>query len=183
MTTKTTKTAKAAPKTNVFALITAEGKAERKLAGGRVLINDQFKADGVKVQWFKSPGKEGEVLHTRFFDKLNVAIIEGFEKVDQKLLAAPIKSLDADQKAARRYAQNQIGGKRYDYQTSFKNYLNPKSKTKTKGADKRTDDKTFCLERVAAMLKRLEKSEGAPFDIIEVQSALVKVAKALSTKA
>ena len=179
MTTKTTKTAKV----NVFTLITAEGKAERKLAGGRVIINDAFKADGVKAQWFKSPGKDGEVLHTRFFGLLNAAIVLGFEKVDQKLLAAPIKSLDDNQKAARRTAQMQIGAKRNDYQTSFENYLSPKSKTKTKGADKRTDDKTFCLERVAAMLKRLEKSEGAPFDIIEVQSALVKVVKALSTKA
>jgi len=177
MTTKTTKTAKV----NVFTLITAEGKAERKLAGGRVLINDAFKADGVKAQWFKTPGKDGEVLHTRFFGLLNAAIIEGFEKVDQKLLAAPIKSLDDDQKAARRTAQMQIGAKRNDYQTSYANYLSPEPKTK--GADKRTDDKTFCLERVAAMLKRLEKSEGAPFDIIEVQSALVKVVKALSTKA
>ena len=181
MTTKTTKTAKAAPKVDVFTLITAEGKAERKLASGRVLINDGFKGDGVKTQWFKTPGKDGDVLHTRFFEKLNAAIVEGFEKVDQKLLAAPIKSLDDAQKAARRYAQAQIGAKRNDYQTSFKNYLNPKSKTK--GADKRTDDKTFCLERVAAMLKRLEKSEGAPFDIIEARHHLVQLAKALSTKA
>ncbi len=181
MPTKTTKTAKVAPKVNVFTLITAEGKAERKLAGGRVIINDAFKADGVKAQWFKSPGKDGDVLHTRFFEKLNAAIIAGFEKVDQKLLAAPIKSLDDDQKATRRTAQMQIGAKRNDYQTSFENYLSPKSKTK--GADKRTDDKTFCLERVAAMLKRLEKSEGATFDIIEVRHQLVQLTKALSTKA
>ena len=180
MTTKTTKTAKTA-KVNVFTLITAEGKAERKLAGGRVIINDAFKADGVKAQWFKSPGKEGETLHTRFFDKLNAAIIAGFEKADQKLLAAPIKSLDDNQKAARRTAQMQIGAKRNDYQTSFENYLSPKSKTK--GADKRTDDKTFCLERVAAMLKRLEKVKARHSISSRLDTNLVQLTKALSTKA
>ena len=85
-----------------------------------------------------------------------------------------------EQKKQRRYTQMQIGARRNDYQRALNKRLNP---TPAKGAyDKRTDDKTFCLERATQMLKRLEKAEGATFDVIEALHHIVQLSKILNTK-
>ena len=174
-------------KFNAYDAVTADVKASIKSASNRTLINDWFRANGVTPGMFKSPGKDGTAAHVQHFAAINVAIVDGFSAADKRVIRADAKALKEGNKAGqkgdaknpapgtRRYVQQQIGAKRNDYMRAFAKYLGEDG---SKGADqKKTDDKTFCIERVVAMKKRLEKSEGAPFDIPEVIKVLGQLAK------
>ena len=193
-------------KFNPYTAITADIKLANRSLANRVLINDEFKASGITPAMFKAIKKDApaNLVHVNHFAALNVAIIASFSAADRKTLNTPTKALqdgnEPGQKGAppkkkptdpacaagtKRYIQMQIGAKRNDYMGSLDTYLNGPEKKK-KGADDKTgdktDDKTFCLERATAMLKRLQKAEDAEFDIVETQAILVKLIKMLSTK-
>ena len=161
--------------------ITAHAKADTKVASLMTFVCDGFIADKVSLEYFKSPKKDtSDKVHVAFFGELNSAIVASFTASDRKLLTMPVKALSDDQKKQRRYTQQQIGARRNDYQRALNKRLNP---TPAKGADdKRTDDKTFCLERATQMLKRLEKAEGATFDVVEALHHIVQLSKILNTK-
>ena len=185
--------------------ITSIVKNELGSDRSRVLVNDDLKANGVKPDWFKSPPKkEGLAGHVIFFEDTKKAVFMGFPADVRKLLN--MKSADVPKgngvgqsgivklpddgsgkakyepsaHGTRKYWQQQISTKMGQFKTSYEKYLGV---DKSKGADqKKTDDQTFCQERVIAMIKRVEKSENAPFDVIEVLSYLGKLQKSLSVK-
>ena len=185
--------------------ITSIVKNELGSDRSRVLVNDDLKANGVKPDWFKSPPKkEGLAGHVIFFEDTKKAVFMGFPADVRKLLN--MKSADVPKgngvgqsgivklpddgsgkakyepsaHGTRKYWQQQISTKMGQFKTSYEKYLGV---DKSKGADqKKTDDQTFCQERVIAMIKRVEKSENAPFDVIEVLSHLGKLQKSLSVK-
>tara|TARA_R110000772_G_scaffold252526_1_gene367950 strand:- start:196 stop:753 length:558 start_codon:yes stop_codon:yes gene_type:complete len=175
--------------------ITKHAKADTKVASLMTLVMDGFIADKVSLEYFKSPKKDADKVHVEFFSDLNKAIIASFTATERRLITCPVKSLEAGNKpgqkgadgktetpakGTRRYIQSEIGAKRNDYQRALDRRLNPKP---AKGADdKRTDDKTFCLERATQMLKRLEKAEGATFDVVEALHHIVQLSKILNTK-
>jgi len=173
--------------------ITTHSRANTKTASLMAIVLDGFIADGVSLEFFKSPKKDtSDKAHIAFFGELNGAIMASFTASERRLINCPIKSLEAGNEAGqkgdaklpakgtRRYIQAQIGARRNDYQRALNKRLNP---TPAKGADdKRTDDKTFCLERATQMLKRLEKAEGATFDVVEALHHIVQLSKILNTK-
>ena len=161
--------------------ITTHSRANTKTASLMAIVLDGFIADGVSLEFFKSPKKDtSDKVHVAFFGELNSAIVASFTATDRKLLTLPVKALSDDQKKQRRYTQQQIGARRNDYQRALNKRLNP---TPAKGADdKKTNDLTFCLERVTQMLKRLEKAESTTFDVVEAVQKLAQLNKVLNTK-
>tara|TARA_R100001377_G_C3153097_1_gene97017 strand:- start:62 stop:622 length:561 start_codon:yes stop_codon:yes gene_type:complete len=159
----------------------------------RVLINDDMKADDVKLEWFKSPKKDAPDTHREHFNATKNAVIMAFSAADRKLHNAKVSDLEAgnapgqrgdSKKAAvgtRRYIHQQVNTKIGQFGKSYALYLHGPNK---KGADnKRTTDTSYCLERIVDMRKRLEKAEPkkATFDILETIASLDNLEKLVKT--
>lgn len=134
------------------------------------------------VDWMVAEGITVKLLKDKKSDtssEMDAGIVASFDKQTQKLLQSETKSLSADKKMAKRYGQQQIGSRRAKIIKALDTRLNPVEQ----GPDqKKTDDQTFCQERVIAMIKRLEKSDNAPFDVVEALTQLVKLQETLSVK-
>ena len=144
--------------------VTAHAKAAVKTDGLMTKACDAFKADGVTVAMFAVADKSDKAVGFR--DALKVAIVASFKVADQRLLDTPNKGLSDAKKKHKRYMQMQIGARVNDYKRGLERRLNGPAK---KGADqKRTTDRTFIVERLAAIIKRCEKAQGAKFDVVAV---------------
>ena len=177
---------------DTFKTMTSIVKGELNADRSRLVLNDKLKADGVKPEWFKSPNKDASDEHKVFYPKTTQAVSMAFPANIRKLINTPTKDLEDGNKpgqkgdskkpakGTKRYQVQQLGTKRNQLCVSYEKYLGI---DKSKGADqKKTDDQTFCQERVIAMIKRLEKSDNAPFDVIEALTQLVKLQETLSVK-
>ena len=141
---------------------------------GKALVNliDYMVAEGVSIKLLKDKKSDTSA-------EMDAGIVASFDKQTQKLLQSETKGLSAKNKMAKRYGQQQIGSRRAKIIKALDARINPVEQ----GPDqKKTDDQTFCQERVVAMIKRLEKSDSAPFDVIEALTQLVKLQETLSVK-
>ena len=141
---------------------------------GKALVNliDYMVAEGVSIKLLKDKKNDTSA-------EMDAGIVASFDKQTQKLLQSETKGLSAKNKMAKRYGQQQIGSRRAKIIKALDARINPVEQ----GPDqKKTDYQTFCQERVVAMIKRLEKSDSAPFDVIEALTQLVKLQETLSVK-
>ena len=141
---------------------------------GKALVNliDYMVAEGVSIKLLKDKKNDTSA-------EMDAGIVASFDKQTQKLLQSETKGLSAKNKMAKRYGQQQIGSRRAKIIKALDARINPVEQ----GPDqKKTDHQTFCQERVVAMIKRLEKSDSAPFDVIEALTQLVKLQETLSVK-
>ena len=162
----------------------------------RTLVNDDMKADGVMVEWFKSPSKNAPetnetTAHRGHYEATKAAVINAFDGPDRKLHDTPAHDLEPGNlpgqrgaakrpaRGTRRYIKQQVSTRVGQFAKSYATYLTGPAE---KGPDGRTNDLTFCKERSVAMRKRLEKAENASFDVIEAQAVLVQFEKILNTK-
>jgi hypothetical protein len=130
------------------------------------LTIDAMVADGITEAHFAAKGIGDD---SGFRPALKDAIINAFPKRAKNLLATPTKNLSVKAKADKKYWQQQVGSKVGDFKAAFKRRVNPKTGD---GANARTDDKTFLVERLAACIKRVQKSENATFDCEAVKASL-----------
>jgi hypothetical protein len=175
-------------KIGMYKAITEHGKAETKASGLLALVVDGAISNKIGLGWWKAPGKEAEPLHSQHWERTNAAIVKAFPAAWQKTFATPTKALDEGNKpgqkgdvknpapGTKRYIQMQIGSRRGAFERAHKARLEGPV---TKGPDQnRTDDKTFCEERLVAIKKRLEKSEDANFDVVDM---LTHIERALAS--
>jgi hypothetical protein len=163
-TPKTPKIVDVAGLSNVWGLITQREKLVLRSNSMMPAICDGFVAMAAKADWFKSPrGKESDPLHVSFFDNLKLAIVAGFSPDTRALLEADVKVLNGDQKAARRYAQMQIGSRIGDYRAAYEQRITPK----TNEPKQNKSDDVFVLERLVAISKRCEKNGDEGFIAIK----------------
>ena len=151
----------------VYSAIRKGDAAKRAMA----LTIDAMVADNITIEHFAAKGIGDD---SGFREALKTAIVAAFPKRAQNLLITPVKTLNAKGKADRKYWQQQIGSKVGDFAAAFKRRVKPKTGS---GANARTDDKTFLVERLVACSKRLQKSEEAPFDVTKVDELIVKALK------
>ena len=157
----------------VLSAIRRGDAAKRAMA----LTIDAMVADGITEAHFAAKGIGDD---SGFRETLKTAVIAAFPKRAQHLLATPVKALNAKSKADRKYWQQQVGSKIGDFKAAFKRRVNPKTGD---GANARTDDATFLMERLAACIKRVQKIEGdAPFCSVTVVDTLKAAIKAVQTK-
>jgi len=181
---------------------TAHGKAQRTLAVAIKYILGR--KDKPELAWYGNPGKDASAAHRRFYELINKAIVQGMaqqevdpdKKEDNKadwarIYLSPTESLPEGNQpgdrgatkgtaayGTKRYIQAQVGLYRGRIKAAHKAALGG---TKKGPNQKRTDDRTFCLERVVAMQKRLEKSEKATFDVVEAKRHLVAFEKVVKS--
>ena len=156
--------------------VTAHAKAAVKTEGLMAKACDAMIADKITVAMFSKKTDDSDRAED-FRNGLKAAIVASFTKADQRLLDTPTKGLSDNKKAHKRYMQQQIGARTNDYKRGLERRLNGPAK---KGPNqKRTDDRTFCEERLTAIIKRCEKAEDATFDVVSVietcRAALGKV--------
>jgi len=158
--------------------VTAHAKAEKKTAGLMAKACDAFKADGITIAMFAAADKSDKAVEFR--DTLKVAIVAAFSATDRKLLNTPTKALSEAVRKQKRNAQMQIGARVNDYKRAYQRRLEGPAK---KGADqKRTDDRTFCEERLVAIIKRLQKADDCGFDAVTIVAGAQAMLKIVQIK-
>ena len=157
---------------NFRSLVKAYSTSVDKAGKNLTTLVDYMVAEGVSIKLLKD--KKSDISAD-----MDAGIVASFDKPTQRLLQSETKGLSAKNKMAKRYGQQQIGSRRAKIIKALDARINPVEQ----GPDqKKTDDQTFCQERVIAMIKRLEKSDNAPFDIVEALTQLVKLQETLSVK-
>ena len=148
---------------NVSAAITAavaavEG-ASRKLTSSI----DTLVSAGMRSTDFISPkSKDGaSTASPEQFEAINAAIVAGFTARGQKLIAAPTKGLSDQDKAEKRYLQQQIGARRNDFKRGLE-------KREGKADERAAQQPKSPEDKIRAMIESIEKivqgSEGLTFD-------------------
>ncbi len=166
----------------ILTAIRHAGKAyqvlEKKTASAKSMVVDMLFQNKVPVGFNKQI--EGTKMYCPEAESLRNGIAEGMGKMAYYLFTVDPKELTKDQMTARRGVIANVGSVMSKFNNALAERYNPDAKKK--GADNKTDDQTFCQERVIAMIKRLEKSDNASFDVIEALAQLVKLQKILTAK-
>ena len=145
--------------------VTAHAKAAVKTDGLMAKACDAMIADKVTVAMFSKKTDDSDRAED-FRNGLKAAIVASFKVADQRLLDTPNKGLSDAKKKHKRYMQQQIGARVNDYKRGLQRRLEGPAE---QGADQnRTADRTFVEERLTAIIKRCEKAQGAPFDVVAV---------------
>ena len=152
--------------------VSLSGKADRKL-GSTI---DLMVSEKMVSTDFVSPKSKTKTstASPEMFEQINAAIVAGFTKAAQQLLAKPTKSLEEADKAEKRYWQQQIGAKRNDFETG----LAKRELAKRGGADaSRTPRQPKSpVEKLRAALETVEKvvqgHDAWDFDAADFQTAL-----------
>ena len=159
--------------------VTAHAKAAVKTEGLMAKACDAMIADQITVAMFSKKTDDSDRAED-FRNGLKAAIVASFKVADQRLLDTPTKGLSDSKKAHKRYMQQQIGARVNDYKRGLERRLNGPAK---KGADqKRTDDRTFCEERLVAIIKRLQKSDDPGFDAVAMVTGAQSLLKIVQAK-
>ena len=147
--------------------VSLSGKADRKL-GSTI---DLMSSEKMVSTDFVSPKSKTKTstASPEMFEQINSAIVAGFTKAAQQLLAKPTKSLEDADKAEKRYWQQQIGAKRNDFETGL---------AKREGADASREPRQpkSPVEKLRAALETVEKvvqgHDAWDFDAADFQTAL-----------
>ena len=115
---------------------------------------------------FVSPKSEGSTIKAEEFTALNEAIVLGFAKNIQALLAKPVKSLTDAQKTTRRYWQQQIGARRNDFKRQLTKRLDADNSDGA-GARNRTAEQRI-RDNLNDVIKVCQNAEEATFDITDM---------------
>ena len=169
---------------SMFKAITAVVKGDLKNDRSRVLLNDDFKANGIEYTWFKSPNKkDASDEHKTFYPQALDAVVMAFDSPTRKLLNTPTRLLEAGNKpgqkgdpknpavGTKRYCQMQQGRRMNQVGISYMTYLGIKP---SKGADQnnQTDLQKICKAFVA-LQNLIENSEGVRnLDLVETSEHL-----------
>jgi len=152
---------------------------DKKTATAKSVVVDMLFKNKIPVGFNKQI--EGTKIYRPEAESLRNGIVEGMGKMAYYIFTADPKELTKDQMTARRSVIGDVGSVMSKFNNALAERYDPTAKKK--GADQKiTDDQTFCQERVIAMIKRLEKSDNAPFDIVEALAQLAKLQKILAVK-
>jgi hypothetical protein len=156
-------------------------KASRDKVAGmtstKALLDALF-AEGIKPDDLMAP--KGNADRT-FYDGLKDAVVAGFSKSVQALLAADVKSLDDEKKISRKYWQEQIGSILKDWRKGLERRIAQAEASESDGAGTRKASTEAIIRReLAALIERAEKLESStikdlPAFIAALKAALARV--------
>ena len=160
--------------TRITAAVSASSKADKSM----VSAIDTLIAEGFKSTDFISPKTKDtkSTASEELFEAINIAIIKGFPAPTQALLIKNTKSLNDQQKASKRYAQQQIGAKRNDFKSAMEKRDKKEiegSTSRTRTPDQRIRDSLNDILKVCASL------EEPKFDIIKMRQQVLAAIKLL----
>ena len=138
---------------------------------------DLLIADGFdKVTDYISPKSDGSTIHADEWTALKAAVVMGFTKTNQALLAKPTKSLTETQKSDKRYWQQQVNARIGDFKTQLGKRLNT-DKSDGAGSRNRPLDQRI-RDNLNDVIKVCQSAEEPNFDVTEMV-AKVKLALAV----
>ena len=163
---------------NLIALVTKASKD--KVAGmtSTKALLDQMYSDGIQPDDLLAP--KGNADRT-FYDGMRDAVVAGFSKNTQALLAADAKGLNDEQKIGRLYWQKQIGSILKDWRKGLERRIEQANAAESDGAGTRKASPEAIIHReLAALIERAEKLESStikdlPAFIAALKSALARV--------
>lgn len=152
--------------TIITAAVSAVQSATRKLSSSI----DALVAANMRSTDFISPKSDGSTASPEQFDGINTAIVAGFPKAVQGLLAKPTKSLEDADKAEKRYWQQQIGARRNDFKRGLE---------KREGADdsRAARQPKAAIDKLVTALTNVEKIIQAnewEFDAVDFMNCIVQ---------
>lgn len=156
-------------------------KASRDKVAGMTstkALLDAMHADGIKPDDLMAP--KGNTDRT-FYDGLRDAVVAGFSKSVQALLAADVKSLDDEKKVGRKYWQEQIGSILKDWRKGLERRIAQAEASESDGAGTRKASPEAIIHReLSSVIERAEKLESStirdlPAFIAALKSALVRI--------
>lgn len=150
------------------AVAAVEG-ASRKMASSI----DVLHAQGMLSTDFISPNskKYTSTASPERFAAINEAIVAGFTKANQKLLATPTKALSEVDKTTKRYWQQQIGARRNDFQAG----LEKRENVNADGTREARPPKAP-IDKLVAALTNVEKIIQAnewEFDVVDFMDCII----------
>ena len=138
---------------------------------------DLLIADGFdKVTDYVSPKSDGSTIHADEWTALKAAVVLGFTKTNQALLAKPTNSLTETQKSDKRYWQQQINARIGDFKTQLGKRLNA-DKSDGAGSRNRPLDQRI-RDNLNDVIKVCQSAEEPNFDVTDMV-AKIKVALAV----
>jgi hypothetical protein len=138
---------------------------------------DLLIADGFdKVTDYVSPKSDGSTIHADEWTALKAAVVLGFTKTNQALLAKPTNSLTETQKSDKRYWQQQINARIGDFKTQLGKRLNA-DKSDGAGSRNRPLDQRV-RDNLNDVIKVCQSAEEPNFDVTDMV-AKVKLALAV----
>tara|TARA_R110000787_G_scaffold271637_1_gene378880 strand:+ start:86 stop:574 length:489 start_codon:yes stop_codon:yes gene_type:complete len=157
---------------NFRSLVKAYSTSVDKAGKNLTTLVDYMVAEGVSIKLLKD--KKSDISAD-----MDAGIVASFDKPTQRLLQSETKGLSAKNKMAKRYGQQQIGSRRAKIIKALDARINPVEQ----GPDqKKTDDQTFCQEKITQVKKRAEKSENMSCDVVELLAKLNELQEILNTK-
>jgi hypothetical protein len=156
-------------------------KASRDKVAGMTstkALLDAMYADGIKPDDLMAP--KGNADRT-FYDGMRDAVVAGFSKNVQALLAADVKSLDDEKKVGRKYWQEQIGSILKDWRKGLERRIAQAEASESDGAGTRKASPEAIIHReLSSVIERAEKLESStirdlPAFIAALKSALVRI--------
>tara|TARA_R110000823_G_scaffold301833_1_gene422909 strand:- start:99 stop:635 length:537 start_codon:yes stop_codon:yes gene_type:complete len=154
----------------------------RKTATAKSVVVDMLFQNKVPEGFNKKIELEdSSKVYTPEAESLRNGVAEGMGKMAYYVFTADPKDLTKDQMTARRGVIGNVGSVMSKFNNALAERYDPKAKQK--GADQnKTDDFTKLLELATTSLKRLEKSEDMPCDVIKAIEALGVYIAILNTK-
>ena len=138
---------------------------------------DLLVADGFdKVTDYISPKSDASTIHADEWTALKAAVVLGFTKTNQALLAKPTNSLTETQKSDKRYWQQQINARIGDFKTQLGKRLNA-DKSDGAGSRNRPLDQRV-RDNLNDVIKVCQSAEEPNFDVTDMV-AKVKLALAV----
>ena len=157
---------------NFRSLVKAYSTSVDKTGKALSTLIDYMVAEGVSIKLLKD--KKSDISA-----EMDAGIVASFDKPTQRLLQSETKGLSAKNKMAKRYGQQQIGSRRAKIIKALDARINPVEQ----GADQnKTDDPTFCQEKITLLKKRAKNSDTLECDVVEFLAKLDELEKILNTK-
>ena len=142
----------------------------------KVKAIDALHADGVTADMLKAPGKDEP---RALYDSVQVSIVMGFTTAIQALLKKDTKTLSEQQKADKRYWQQQIGSKLKDLRNAL-----ARREAQAEGSDGAEADKSSWESTkrkvLAEMISQAQKKESTTIRDIaafikDLQNAMARI--------
>ena len=159
------------PKLIISAVQKASG-AERAVTAAV----DEFIASGFTSTDLISPKSKGSTVSQDEFNMINETIVAGFSATVRKLMSVPVKSLSDNEKAERRYWQQQVGARRNDFKRQLEKRENADSGKAPKAP---RAPETRIRDAAQDIIKVCENIESPTFRPAEVKALAEQIIRSI----
>ena len=133
---------------------------------------DLLIADGFdKVTDYISPKSDGSTIQADEWTALKAAVVMGFTKTNQALIAKPTKSLTETQKSDKRYWQQQVNARIGDFKSQLRKRLDADKSDGAGSRDRPLDQRI--RDSLNDVVKVCRKAEEPDFDVTKMVALMI----------